>query len=184
MNKIFSFIISFFIGMMLCLPFFSYTKMEAERYSYAPTTMLYPKHPIVECIRSPRCSKLSEVGYFEARGESDLGVIAVFSVVLNRKNNPRWEDTIIDVVNSPHQFSYLTDGSLEKAPYNVGQWARMYWLAYNFLHSPENLHLTIPPHFSTLTHYHSTRVHPRWAKHYKYVATIGSHKFYECKRRC
>ena len=180
MNKLFTFLFSFVLGMMLFLPIFSYIKWEKERYAYAPTDMFYPKHPIVECVRDVECSALSEAGYYEARSEPDIGVLAVFSVITNRVTSPRWENSIQDVIEAPRQFSFTHDGSRERGNMNISQWARMYYLAYKYL----NGELTVPEEFSKLTHYHNLQVSPKWAKHYEVVTVLGNHKFYSCKRRC
>jgi len=41
---------------------------------------------------------------FEAPGEPDIGKAAVAHVILNRKKNHRWGDTVKDVVMKPWQF--------------------------------------------------------------------------------
>jgi spore germination cell wall hydrolase CwlJ-like protein len=45
--------------------------------------------------------------YYEARGESDRGKIAVGFVTLNRAKNPNFPKTICDVVYQKYQFSWV-----------------------------------------------------------------------------
>lgn len=46
--------------------------------------------------------------YFESRGEPVDGQYAVAFVTLNRVEDPRWADTICDVVYEPSQFSWTS----------------------------------------------------------------------------
>ena len=55
-------------------------------------------------------------------GDQDLtGKRLVVDVVLNRVSDPRWPNTISEVIYEPGQFSPVTDGSLAKAYYTVTQ---------------------------------------------------------------
>ena len=134
----------------------------------------------LRCKESIECMKLAEVGYYEARGESDEGVLLVMKTVMNRAEHKRWENSIVGVVHEPHQFSYLWDGSLEKAKNNPKQWKRMYQLAHKML----NGDLTLPRSWGSITHYHSVKVKPFWAKHYKQVTLVGNHIAYKCEKDC
>ena len=51
----------------------------------------------------------------EARGEDQTGKQLVVDVVLNRVDDPRFPNTITDVVYQKYQFSPVLDGSLQKA---------------------------------------------------------------------
>lgn len=50
---------------------------------------------------------LSSVIHHEARGEPFDGKVAVASVVLNRVDDPRFPDTVCEVVKQPKQFSWV-----------------------------------------------------------------------------
>lgn len=50
---------------------------------------------------------LALAGYAEARGEGDAGMATVMAVVLERTTDPRWPDTVCDVVEQPGQFEAL-----------------------------------------------------------------------------
>lgn len=55
----------------------------------------------------------------EARGEDQLGKQLVVDVVLNRVDDPRFPNTITDVIYQRYQFSPVLDGSLRQAFSNV-----------------------------------------------------------------
>ena len=44
--------------------------------------------------------------YYEARGESPLGQLAVASVIVNRTSDPRWPDHACAVIAQPGQFQF------------------------------------------------------------------------------
>ena len=53
---------------------------------------------------------LAALIFFEARGESLEGQIAVGEVAINRVESPRWPNDICAVVMQKKQFSYTHDG--------------------------------------------------------------------------
>lgn len=52
---------------------------------------------------------LARLIYWEARGESERGQLAVANVVLNRARDRRWPDTIADVIAQKDQFTPYDD---------------------------------------------------------------------------
>jgi N-acetylmuramoyl-L-alanine amidase len=56
---------------------------------------------------------LAEAVYFEARGTSDTGALAVAHVVVNRQESSKFPGTICGVVHEGCQFSYQCDGRPE-----------------------------------------------------------------------
>lgn len=70
---------------------------------------------------------LALVGYHEAKGESDRGMIAVMQVTMNRVNSEKFADTICGVVYSKGQYSWTK----YKPPVKEqGQYERAKRLAY------------------------------------------------------
>ncbi len=69
-------------------------------------------------VRGSEIDCLAEALYFEARGTGLEGLRAVGEVIVNRKNDPRFPDTICGVVDQRHngscQFSYRCDGRPEE----------------------------------------------------------------------
>lgn len=59
---------------------------------------------------------LSKVVASEARGESYEGQVAVAAVVINRVLDPRFPDTVRDVIYQKNAFSVVNDGSINMQP--------------------------------------------------------------------
>ncbi len=130
-----------------------------------------------------RC--LAEGMYFEARGESARGQLAVGRVIMNRVASDAYPNTICGVVyqneDKPNrcQFSFACDGKkdiiTETAVWNQIQ-AYAAWLLANHTkpgEAPQLLAL-----LGDSTHYHADYVNPRWAKFLTLTVRIGRHLFY------
>ena len=114
---------------------------------------------------------LTEALYFEARGESIKGQVAVAEVILNRVDSPRYPDSVCGVVNQGCQFSYTCDGHSE-AMHESGAEAQVGKIAAVMLEgAPREL-------TDGATHYHTVAVNPRWASAFPMTAQIGVHRFY------
>lgn len=120
---------------------------------------------------------LSEALYFEARGESLVGQLAVAEVILNRVDHRKFPGSVCSVIGQGSerknrcQFSYKCDGRKEvfsepKAYDRVGKIARI-------MLDGKQRELT-----KGATFYHTTSVRPRWAKKFTRTAQIGVHLFY------
>ncbi|MEM7730493.1 MAG: cell wall hydrolase, partial [Pseudomonadota bacterium] len=120
---------------------------------------------------------LAEAVYYEARGESRSGQIAVAQVVQNRVLSRHYPDTICGVVyqgserRTGCQFSFTCDGSMDKTP--VGQpWDQANEVAkYVMTQTPRSI-------VGKSTHYHTDYVNPKWNRSLKRTVTVGSHIFY------
>jgi spore germination cell wall hydrolase CwlJ-like protein len=120
--------------------------------------------------------------YFEARGETYRGQIAVGQVVLNRVAHRLYPDTICSVVyQNQHkrnacQFSFACDGIPERVTESKA-WETAQEVARGVLDGTLFL-----PEVAYATHYHATYVYPHWAPRMKKEAKIGLHVFYRFKR--
>ncbi|PWJ18311.1 cell wall hydrolase [Jannaschia seohaensis] len=120
---------------------------------------------------------LTEAIYFEARGESVEGQVAVAEVILNRVDSPRYPSTICGVVNQGTgrlhacQFSYTCDGQPEVVD-EPRAWERAGKIARLLIDGHDRL-LT-----DDATHYHADYVEPHWAAVYPQTARVGRHLFY------
>ncbi len=120
---------------------------------------------------------LAEAIYYEARSESTNGQKAVAEVVLNRVKSKHFPDTICEVVYqgaervSGCQFSFACDGSTAKLPFGR-HWQKAQKIAEHMLIYKKH-DLT-----NGATHYHTTNVNPRWAKHLRYLRQYDTHVFY------
>ena len=120
---------------------------------------------------------LTEALYFEARGESVRGQVAVAEVILNRRDSSRYPDTICEVVQqgAPRrhkcQFSYNCDGLTETFD-SAADYERVGRVA-QFMLGGFRSNLTDGALF-----YHNVNVNPDWKRKLNRTATIGSHYFY------
>tara|TARA_R110000782_G_scaffold19812_4_gene53881 strand:- start:209 stop:673 length:465 start_codon:yes stop_codon:yes gene_type:complete len=114
--------------------------------------------------------------YWEARGESDDGLVAVGWAILNRVASPDFPDTPCDVVyqggeRPPCQFSWWCDGKSDK-PRDAASWSRAQETAA--------ILLTDPPDDPTggALYFHSSGIEVPWRVSRTETATIGNHVFY------
>ncbi|WP_292293385.1 cell wall hydrolase [Marivita sp.] len=121
---------------------------------------------------------LAEALYFEARGETVKGQFAVAEVIMNRVKSGRFPDSICGVIKQGTgkkyqcQFTYTCDGIPERVS-EPRAWERVGKVARAILDGRAPMNLT-----DGATHYHTTAVHPRWARIYTRTASIGVHLFY------
>jgi len=115
--------------------------------------------------------------YYEARGESERGRLAVGHVVLNRTRSPLFPASICDVVREGGvqrhrcQFSWWCDG-LSDRPKDQAALRESLWLAEEIYRG-----CTRDPTAGALW-YHSTAVKPSWSKSFGPGKRIDRHVFY------
>ena len=148
---------------------------------------------------SPEFICLVENIYFESKGESMRGKIAVGIVTLNRVKDPRYPSTICEVVKQGPvreswktrqdstlaadqrlyhpvrhrcQFSWWCDGYKERIKYDE-----------NWIDSVKAAKSALTGKYDDLvgeaTHYHAVYVTPEWANRLRFIVQIDNHKFYE-----
>lgn len=119
--------------------------------------------------------------YFESRGESYRGQVAVAQVVVNRTKHHLYPKTICGVVfqnqyrRNGCQFSFACDGIPDSVNDSTA-WAQAQEIAQKVVAG--ELYL---PEIGNATHYHATYVSPQWAPHMVKLAQIGHHIFYRFK---
>jgi spore germination cell wall hydrolase CwlJ-like protein len=126
---------------------------------------------------------LAQAIYHEARGESDVGQLAVANVIVNRARSGKFPSTLCGVIyqnanKGRHrcQFTFACDGRSD-APGERRAWVRSAQLAetvYVEFATGEAVG-AIP---SSALYYHTTAVRPNWADTFSAVGQIGSHIFY------
>src|SRR5213592_3273583 len=67
---------------------------------------------------------LATAVYFEARGESVEGQLAVARVVMNRAASGRYPPDWCGVVKQPYQFSFVRHGAFPQADTNCDAWRK------------------------------------------------------------
>lgn len=120
---------------------------------------------------------LAQALYFEARGETIKGQVAVAEVILNRVDASTFPNTVCGVIHQGTgrkyacQFTFTCDGMSEtihekQAYERVGKVAR-------FMLDGAPRALT-----NGATYYHTNAVNPSWARKFTRTTTIGVHHFY------
>jgi hypothetical protein len=115
---------------------------------------------------------LARAVYFEARGETLEGQLAVAQVVLNRAASGRYPPDVCAVVTQKAQFSFVRRGRLPEPNRKAETWHRAMAIAQN---ARERLASSIPA--NTLW-YHAAYVAPVWGQRLTRTAQIGLHIFY------
>jgi hypothetical protein len=136
----------------------------------------------VTAAGGPQWRCLTEALYFEARGESLAGQVAVAEVILNRVDSRRYPDSVCKVVSQGSQnlnacqFSFKCDGKREDMS-NLDAFERAGQIARLMLDGRDRS-LTL-----NATHYHADSVTPHWARRLVPTAKIGAHVFYRLPKQ-
>jgi hypothetical protein len=121
---------------------------------------------------------LANAVYFEARGESVRGQIAVAQVVMNRVFSPFYPKDVCGVVyqNSHRhlacQFTFACDG-IPDIVTEPDAWERARRISRDMLDGKLWM-----PEVAKSTHYHAYWVHPSWVGEMKKLFKLGVHIFY------
>jgi len=115
---------------------------------------------------------LASAVYFEARGESLEGQLAVAEVVLNRTRSARYPDGICAVVRQRAQFSFVRRGAIPRANRNSAEWRRAVAVA-RIAETGEPRMLA-----EDVLWYHAHYVSPSWGRRLARTTRIGAHIFY------
>lgn len=120
---------------------------------------------------------LARTIYGEARSESVKGREAVATVILNRKKDRRWPNSVKSVCLQDKQFSCwnANDPNRDWA-LSADRWDRAYMDCIEIAESA--LSGQIDGNLDGANHYHTDGVTPYWSKSMNQVASIGAHKFF------
>lgn len=135
---------------------------------------------VMRSIREQHC--LAQAVFYEARGETYEGQLAVAEVVRNRVKSEHWPDTYCGVVyegstrSTGCQFTFTCDGSMKVRPRGPA------WRQAQAIASEVYGGLT-PPLTNAATHYHTMAVDPYWNNSLVETRRIGSHIFYRLPSR-
>ena len=125
---------------------------------------------------------LAQAIYYEARGESRQGQMAVAEVVSNRTRSGVYPGTVCGVVYQGSeratgcQFSFTCDGSLRARPRGAA------WREANAI-SAQVLMGMVRPVTHRATHYHTVAIDPYWSASLVETTRIGAHVFYRSPTR-
>jgi spore germination cell wall hydrolase CwlJ-like protein len=129
-----------------------------------------------QLLAEHRC--LSEVLYYEARGEGASGQKAVAEVVFHRMSHGNYGNSICAVVyegagHAGCQFSFTCDGELARGR-DPEAWHNSEMLAARILTGEVRLHDAT----GGATNFHAVSVQPDWADTLTRTTQIGNHIFY------
>ena len=117
----------------------------------------------------PELRCLAGAVYFESRGESLAGQLAVAHVVINRANSGRFPKSLCGVVHQPSQFSFVRGGRMP-AIRNGAQWNNAVAIAQIAREG------SWKNHAPGALFFHARYVSPGWRK--TRIAQIDNHIFY------
>ena len=115
---------------------------------------------------------LATAVYFEARGESLEGQLAVARVVMNRAASGKYAPDWCGVVKQPAQFSFVRHGEFPWIDTSSAAWARAQAIARLAVAN------VVPSVDSDVLWYHASYVDPSWGHRLNMVEKIGAHMFY------
>ena len=144
-----------------------------------PAQRTVPAEPQID-RRQQDC--LSQAVYYEARGETQRGQIAVAEVIMNRVRSGHYPNSVCGVVyqgshrSTGCQFTFTCDGSLNHRPRGRA-WDRAQRVATAVLSGYTR------PITQGATHYHTMAVNPVWNSGLVETTKIESHVFYRFPNR-
>lgn len=119
--------------------------------------------------------------YREARGEGEMGMLAVGFVTLNRRGHESFPVSVKGVVYQKSQFSWTTYKKSFKV-HDKDTWELSHGLAKFLIELNK-----IPWAYKMLDitkgalYYHTHQVKPIWRHALQFTVSIGNHKFYKEK---
>ena len=115
---------------------------------------------------------LATAVYFEARGESLEGQLAVARVIMNRAASGQYPASWCAVVKQPAQFSFVRHGTFPAVKTASTAWARAQGITRLAM-------ANVVPSLSTdVLWYHANYVAPSWGRRLNVDQKIGAHIFY------
>jgi hypothetical protein len=116
---------------------------------------------------------LATAVYFEARGETLEGQLAVARVVMNRAASGKYPTTWCEVMTQPWQFSFVNPRTGRYPAVTDGEsWRKAQGIARLAM---ANVIESVP---TDVLWYHADYVSPSWGRRLSYVDKIGPHIFY------
>jgi len=115
---------------------------------------------------------LATAVYFEARGESVDGQLAVARVVMNRAASGKYPSSWCATVKQPAQFSFVRNGQFPAVNANCDAWRKAEAIARL---AAANI---VPSVSNDVLWYHADYVAPSWRRNLTEVRKIGQHIFY------
>ena len=115
---------------------------------------------------------LATAVYFEARGETLEGQLAVARVVMNRAASGRYPSSWCATVKQPAQFSFVRRGLFPSVDANCDAWRKAQAIARLAVSN------AVPSLSNDVLWYHANYVAPSWGRRLTRATQIGTHIFY------
>lgn len=115
---------------------------------------------------------LATAVYFEARGETLAGQLAVAKVVMNRAASGRYPPSYCATIKQPAQFSFVRAGRFPPVDVDCPAWKKATAIARLALAN------VVPSIGNDVLWYHADYVAPSWGRRLTQVSKIGQHIFY------
>ena len=116
--------------------------------------------------------------YFESRGESHTGQLAVAFNTLNRVDSYKYPNTVREVVWQRKQYSWTHDGKSDVIKdYNT--FVKALQIASYVYELDQDQFKVLSPIENALW-YHNINILPKWVDKRCEVAKIGLHVYYDC----
>jgi N-acetylmuramoyl-L-alanine amidase len=115
---------------------------------------------------------LATAVYFEARGESLDGQLAVARVVMNRAASGKYPPSWCATVKQHAQFSFVRNGRMPVPDYASDAWRKAEGIARLAAAN------AVPSVGTDVLWYHANYVAPSWGQRLTFASKIGAHIFY------
>jgi spore germination cell wall hydrolase CwlJ-like protein len=115
---------------------------------------------------------LATAVYFEARGESLEGQLAVARVVMNRAASGKYPPSWCATIKQPAQFSFVRHGEFPMVDTGSDAWRKAEGIARLAAAN------AVPSVATDVLWYHADYVAPSWGHRLNVVEKIGAHIFY------
>ena len=114
---------------------------------------------------------LATAVYFEARGESLEGQLAVARVVMNRAASGKYPPSWCATIKQPAQFSFVRHGEFPAVDTACDAWRKAEGIA-------RLAAANVVPSVDRVLWYHADYVAPSWGRRLSMAQKIGQHIFY------
>lgn len=123
-----------------------------------------------QTISKQQLECLSKAAYFESKGESDAGMLAVIHTTLNRVKDARFPNTICGVVHQKSQFSWTKYNPKIKEKEQYERAKRLSQEAVAGKHKDNT---------KGALYFVHVKINRNWLEKLTYTCTIGNHKFFK-----
>lgn len=173
------------IKSLICILFCIILGVFAPNNYIESQLAVHKEEPVKNIEKSPYNSKdldcLTKNIFFEANTQSKRGKIAVGYVVINRKNEDNYPNSVCSIIyqktrdkktgKTVAMFSWTKNKNSYKIPHQ--EWQESRAIAECVLTRK------CPDYSKGATHFHNTSVAPSWSRKLKFVGRIDNHKYYK-----